>query len=171
MKNEFVNNGKKQMVVFVQKAINDMLDILDSSIVFPKDMSGAIIEQRILQVVKSREQVYLSTNNMIDMIDIDNLVFLNRIIKGLKTTWFELTKIVNRDIGTSGSSEEEILDARMSIEDNFLSNVAMAKELASKVSFQILDRIDRLEMTEDDFKKLQKETYNTLSIENFAENR
>ena len=171
MKNEFVNNGKKQMVVFVQKAINDMLDILDSSIVFPKDMSGAIIEQRILQVVKSREQVYLSTNNMIDMIDIDNLVFLNRIIKGLKTTRFELTKIVNRDIGTSGSSEEEILHARMSIEDNFLSNVAMAKELASKVSFQILDRIDRLEMTEDDFKKLQKETYNTLSIENFAENR
>lgn len=171
MKNEFVDNGKKQMVVFVQKAINDMLGILDSEIVFPIDKNGYIIEQRILQVVKSREQVYLSTVNMIEMIDINNDVFFNKIIKGLKTTWQELTKIVTRDVGTAINIDDENLDARQSIEDNFLSNIAMAKELASKVALQILDRIDRLEMSEDDFKKIQKETYNPLTIENFAENR
>ena len=103
----FIIQGRKNMNKYVVKSINDLLKVLNSPIVFPTDRKGNIQENKVLQVVKSREQVYLSTVNMIALIEIDSELFLKSIVKGLKNTWTELTKIITRDIGANDNEDDE----------------------------------------------------------------
>lgn len=162
----FIIQGRKNMNKYVVKSINDLLKVLNSAIVFPTDKKGNIQENKVLQVVKSREQVYLSTVNMIALIEIDSEVFLKSIVKGLKNTWTELTKIITRDIGANDNGDEEV-----EIDDTLLSNISQAKELASKLAFKILERIELLQMSDIDKKENIEKALSVSTIEKYAENR
>lgn len=167
MGNSFSQDGKKKMVKYTIKAINDLLAILNSPIVYPTDEDGNVMEHRLLAVVKSREQVYVSTMNMMRLIEVNNDKFIHEIIKGLKNTWIELTNITTRDIGSTVSEslrkDLKTNDSRHEIQDNYLSHVAQAKELSAKVAFNILERIDMLEMSDEDkeSKVINKHIINT----------
>ena len=162
----FIIQGRKNMNKYVVKSINDLLKVLNSAIVYPTDKKGNIQENKVLQVVKSREQVYLSTVNMIALIEIDSEVFLKSIVKGLKNTWTELTKIITRDIGANDNGDEEV-----EIDDTLLSNISQAKELASKLAFKILERIELLQMSDIDKKENIEKALSVSTIEKYAENR
>ena len=169
MKEDFVKKGKEEMHDFVEKAIEDLLAVLDSNIVYPRNMEGMVIEQRLLAVVKSREQVYVSAMNLIDLIDIGSAKFLGRIIAGLKTTWHELTKITTRNIGGVSNEEKQMSDSH-NIEDNFMSAIAQSKELSAKLAFNILERIEKLEMSDEEKTKMMAERYVANTVERYAEN-
>ncbi|TXG86143.1 MAG: hypothetical protein E6R13_00910 [Spirochaetes bacterium] len=163
----FIIQGRKNMNKYVVKSINDLLKVLNSPIVFPTDRKGNIQENKVLQVVKSREQVYLSTVNMIALIEIDSELFLKSIVKGLKNTWTELTKIITRDIGANDNEDDEEVE----IDDTLLSNISQAKELASKLAFKILERIELLQMTDIEKKENIEKSLSVSTIEKYAENR
>ena len=163
----FIIQGRKNMNKYVVKSINDLLKVLNSPIVFPTDRKGNIQENKVLQVVKSREQVYLSTVNMIALIEIDSDLFLKSIVKGLKNTWTELTKIITRDIGANDNEDDEEVE----IDDTLLSNISQAKELASKLAFKILERIELLQMTDIEKKENIEKSLSVSTIEKYAENR
>ena len=163
----FIIQGRKNMNKYVVKSINDLLKVLNSPIVFPTDRKGNIQENKVLQVVKSREQVYLSTVNMIALIEIDSELFLKSIVKGLKNTWTELTKIITRDIGANDNEDDEEVE----IDDTLLSNISKAKELASKLAFKILERIELLQMTDIEKKENIEKSLSVSTIEKYAENR
>jgi len=157
----FVEQGREEMEDFVIKAIDDLLKILDSEIVFPFDKDGYIQEHKMFPVVQSREQVYKSACELMDEIKIDDSKdqsYKNKIIKGLETTWHELTKIATKDIGEyKANSSEELMSnrnlseeekkqkARESVTDDRLTSISKAKVLSVRVSYQILDRISLLE--------------------------
>lgn len=157
----FVEQGREEMEDFVIKAIDDLLAILDSKIEFPIDSEGYIQEHKMFQVVQSREQVYKSVCELMDEIKIDDSKdqsYKNKIIKGLETTWHELTKVATKDIGEYKVSLDELLlidvrltdeekkqKARESVTDDRLTSISKAKVLSVRVSYQILDRISLLE--------------------------
>jgi hypothetical protein len=163
---DFVKQGKADMVEYVKKAIRDLLKVLNEPIVYPLDINGAIQEHKLLLVVKSREQVYKSTMEMIELINIDNQVFINEIISGLKNTWRELTNITTRNIGSCNMGEYESSD----IADNYLSSIAQAKELSARVSFQILDRINILEDPESANDEILRNIQVPNIVERYTEN-
>ncbi|MDY3443419.1 hypothetical protein JZ968_06510 [Riemerella anatipestifer] len=172
MKSTFVIEGKRKMNGYVMKAIEDLLDILDSPIVFPTDKFGNIQEHKILPIVKSREQVFVSASNLMDLIKIDNRSFIDRILEGLKTTWEELTLLVERDIGEElrgvGKDGDVVKMRDDSVSDNYLSSVAQAKELAAIVAFKILDRIYLLEDPEAANEEILKNQQTSNIIERYA---
>lgn len=171
MKSKFVTEGKAKLNGSVMKAIDDLLDILNSKIVFPTDKFGNIQEHKILPIVKSREQVFVSASNLMDLVNIDNRDFMDRILKGLKTTWKELTYLVERDIGEDGyamDEEDELIKTQYSVTDNYLSSVAQAKELAAMVAYKILDRIYMLEDPESANEEILKNQITSSIIERYA---
>lgn len=171
MKSKFVTEGKAKLNGSVMKAIDDLLDILNSKIVFPTDKFGNIQEHKILPIVKSREQVFVSASNLMDLVNIDNRDFMDRILKGLKTTWKELTYLVERDIGEGGyamDEEDELIKTQYSVTDNYLSSVAQAKELAATVAYKILDRIYMLEDPESANEEILKNQITSSIIERYA---
>lgn len=170
MKGNFVDKGRYEMLEFVEKGIKDLIEVLDSPINYPKS-NGVIQEHRLLAVVKSREEVYNRAMNMIDLINIGSHRFLQDIIKGLETTWHELTKIIVWDISRSGSEIIESdtgFEIKEEVQDNYLGSIAQAKELASKVAFNILDRIEKLQMTDEQKTKMMQEKFTANTAERFA---
>ena len=173
----FVDKGRYEMLDFVEKGINDLIEVLDSPINYPRDKEGNVQEHRLLAVVKSREQVYVEAMDMIDMINIGSHRFLKKIIRGLQTTWHELTKIVVWDISRIPEVEKDELDAMSAllagnadIQDNYLGSIANAKKLAAKIAFNILDRIEKLEMTDEEKTKLMQQKVVANTAERYAEN-
>lgn len=161
MKKDFVAQGKIDMPTYVEKAIENLLKILDSKILFPRNQAGDVIEQRLLGVVKSREQVYMSAMNMIDLIDIGSAKFLDRIIQGLKTTYSELTAITTRDFGDENKTV---------VDEDRMTSIAQAVELSAKVAYSILDRIEKLEMSDEQKTKMMADRYIANTVERYAEN-
>ena len=185
MKENFVKQGKSEMHDFVTKAIDDLLDILDSKVTFPTDSNGGILYAKLFSVVQAREQVWLSTTELMDMAEIDrttNKAYLDKIIQGFKTTWHEMTKIVCMDIGDYNPSLTELLIgqepteeekkaiARMSVTDDRLTSISKAKVLAAKLSYLILDRIEMLENPDAINEELIKNSQSANIIEKFTEN-
>lgn len=190
---DFVKQGREEMYGFVTKAIKDLLEKLDSKIKLPTNKDGEM-ENKLYAVVQSREEVYRSACELMDLIsleDSEDQEFKDKIIRGLKTTWHELTKIVTRNIGISdvlsleewvNSDDSENIDrvrmnsdeikkhAMEQVTDDVMTSIAKAKYLASKVSFQILDRIEMLENPDAINDKI-KETQTTSIIERYVENR
>lgn len=191
MKEDFVKKGKKEMPEFVTKAIKDLLEKLDSKIVIPKNKDGFELENKLFAVVQSREEVYKGICELMDLIDLDqskDQKFKDKIIQGLKTTWHELTIIATRDIGNIEKfTEDEIIDyesedhsnlsreeirtmAYGSVTDDIMTSITKAKVLASKVSFQILDRIALLEDPDAAKEEILKNSQSSNIIENYVEN-
>lgn len=153
-KQSFSQQKKEEMYGYVIKAITDLLEVMKSPIVYPKDRYGFVMENKLLSVVKAREDVYTSMISLIDLIEIESEKFRKEIISGLKTTWQELTNITTRDIGSIDENNEGEIDetdkliGRESVEDNYLSNISKAKLLSAKIAYQILDRIEEIENPE-----------------------
>ena len=168
MKVSFVDKGRYEMLEFVEKGINDLLAILDSPIVYPRDKTGQVQEHKLLAVVRSREQVYVSAMNLIDLISIGSPHFMEKIISGLKTTWRELTIITTRNIGDLTEEEKEQSEGFGFVEDNYLASIAQAKELSAKVAFSILDRIEKLEMTEEEKTEMMQQKVIANTAERYA---
>ena len=170
---------------FVRKAIDDLLDILDSAVEFPKDKNGGILYNKLFAIVQSREQVWLSTTELMDMAEIDrtiNKTYLNKILEGFKTTWREMTNIVSMDVGEYAPSLSEIMTrrelsedeirqlARESVTDDKLSSISKAKVLAAKLSYQILDRIEKLTNPDAINEEKINNAQSSSLIEKYAEN-
>lgn len=157
----FVQQARSEMKEFIIKAIDDLLEVLDTPIVYPTNKFGEVVEHRLLAVVKSREQVFISASSLMDMAEIDksnNTRYKNKIIKGLKTTWHELTAITCRNIGGQSLIEEQEADAsgRDLVSDDYMSAVAKSKEVSAKLAMSILDRIAMLENPDEvNTKKLE----------------
>lgn len=175
----FITKAKKEMPDFIKKAIDDLLGILDSEIIFPTDSKGNVQEGKLLKVVQSREQVYASVSSMMDIINIDtsnDKSYKKKVISGMVTTWHELTKVITRNIGyidplaelVNGekmTDEEKRKYERESVSDDYLSSVAKSKEIASKLAQQIIDRIALL----DDPDAVNDNKLKNVSIENIVE--
>lgn len=185
MKGDFVKQGRVEMRDFVIKAIDDLLDVLDSAVEYPCDKEGRIVYTKLYPIVQSREQVWLSCTELMDMADIDNTsdkTYLEKITKGFETTWHEMTKIVCMDIGEYVPSLEELSLginlseeqkkqlARESVTDDRLSSISKAKVLAAKLSYQILDRIERLNNPEAVREEESNNAQSSSFIEKYAEN-
>lgn len=145
----FIKQAKKDMPDFIKQAIDGLLTKLDSKITYPTKQ-GKVVEARLLKVVQSREQVYLSIVELMDIINIDksnDSKYKKRIIAGMITTWHELTQIICRDIGNIEESEMEnsILFDTEEISDDHLSSISKSKVIASKLAKQILERIAMLD--------------------------
>lgn len=149
----FITQAKKDMPDFIKQAIDGLLTKLDSKINYPMNQ-GRVIESRLLKVVQSREQVYLSIVELMDIIKIDkssDSKYKKRIIQGMITTWHELTKIICRDIGSIEETEDmDTGETIFDIHDNFvsddhLSSIAKSKVIASNLAKLILDRIAMLD--------------------------
>lgn len=145
----FIKQAKKDMPDFIKQAIDGLLTKLDSKITYPRKQ-GKVIESRLLKVVQSREQVYLSIVELMDIINIDksnDSKYKKRIIQGMITTWHELTAIICRDIGEIEDSEMEgaVLFDSEDVSDDHLSSIAKSKVIASNLAKLILDRIAMLD--------------------------
>ena len=181
----FVTAGRRQMNRFMTKSIDDLLAILDSKIVFPLDKNGNVLWNKLYAVVASREQVWNSATELMDMAEIDrssNKAYKDKIVKGFKTTWSEMVNIMQMNIGTVNYSElysEEDDDpnplnvysedefraaSRVSVTDDKVSSVAKAKVLAAKLAYQILNRIDSIENPEKVNEEVLKQNMMSASI-------
>lgn len=177
-KKSFATLKKAEMPTLIIKAIEDLLGVMKSPIVYPTDQWGYVQENKLLSVVKAREDVYVNMTNLMNLIEIENETFKQDIIEGLKNTWEEMTIITTRNIGNYDfgvvmkdengrplSEEEKKEKAREMIEDNYLSNISKAKYLSAQVAYQILERIEELENPEE----LMNEKINKQSIGVIAE--
>jgi hypothetical protein len=176
---KFIIQAKKDMPDFIKKAIDDLLEILDSEIIFPTDSKGNVQEGKLLKVVQSREQVYLSVSNMMDMINIDksnDKIYKKKVINGMVTTWHELTKVITRNVGYIDPLTELMSDGHMtdedkkryereSVSDDYLSSVAKSKEIASNLAKIILERIASL----DDPESVNNEKQEKYQLPTIAE--
>lgn len=175
----FIKQAKKDMPDFIKKGINDLLAILDSNIILPTDGNGNVQEGKLLKVVQSREQVYLSVSNMMDTININtsnDKAYKKKVINGLVTTWHGLTEVITRNVGyidplselingDKMTEEEKRRAERESVSDDYLSSIAKSKEIASKLAQLIIDRIAML----DDPDAVNDDKLKNVSIENIIE--
>lgn len=161
---DFVALGKTTLDKNTKKAINDLLSVLDSKIIYPKTKEGDINETRLLAVVKSRGQVYNSFVRLADKIGLDRSTdtdLKSRVIKGLKTTFDEMNSIIIRDIRKDWTqifadddpeateALQKLMDvATNDISDDYLSVIAKTKEEAVFLNDKILDRIQLLQNPE-----------------------
>ena len=164
MKNStFTDMAKADMPKHIRKAIDDLLEVLDSEIVYPRDKFGEVVEFRLLKVVQSREQVVKSIFSLMDMVQIDKTTdnnYKNKLVNGFKTTWKELVKITIRNIGgiveiddkfVNENDDESILkesDFKASISDDYLSVISKSKEISAQICMQIMQRVATLENPE-----------------------
>lgn len=167
----FIKQAKKDMPNFIKQAIDGLLTKLDSKINYPMK-KGVVVESRLLKVVQSREQVYLSICELMDMININksnDSKYKKRIINGMITTWHELTEIIRRDIGNVEELETEtsiLFDTEDSdITDDHLSSISKSKVIASKLAKQILERIAML----DDPEAVNNEKQEQYELPSIAE--
>lgn len=153
---DFVKKGKEILRKNTVKAIHDLLGVLDSEIIFPKNKDLTINEGRLLAVVKSRGQAYNTAVKLSDEIELDRSNDTNlkaMFIRGLKTTFNEMNKIIIRDIrgeyliDVQDEADEEIEDVFKSgsISDDYISLLSKTKEEAYMLNKQILQRITMLE--------------------------
>lgn len=176
---------------FVIKAIDDLLNILDSPIEYPRNKHGIVLEHKLFAVVQAREQIHTSACGLMDLIKIHeshDQQYKDKIIGGMKTTWHELTLITTRDIGTDDlllsemeedefgrmkllSADEKRKRARESVTDDYMTTVSKAKELSARVAFQILDRIELLENPDAVNEEIINRKQTSNIIERFVENR
>lgn len=183
---DFVVKGRSEMGEYVRKAIDDLLEILDSRIIPPTTKEGLVLEHKLLAVVQSREAVYNSTCELMDLIklsesnDKGDKIYKEKIIRGLKTTWHELTAITTRNIGDVSalteliggenlSAEQKKKLARESVTDDYMTNISKAKVLSATVSFKILDRISLLEDPESANDEAIKNSQGSNIAEQYAE--
>ena len=150
---DFVTNGRKLLGKNAKKAIEDLLNVLDSEIKFPMLKDGKTVnETKLLAVVKSRNQVYNSAIKIMDEAEVDrsnDKKMKDSIVKSLKTTFNELNKIIIRDIRSElnwqelDETDEEISEVFKSIDltDDYLLSISKSKEEAYLLNKQILENM------------------------------
>ena len=169
--------AETQMPKYIKKSIDDLLDVMNSDIIYPTDRMGGVIEHRLLKVVQSREQVCKSIFKLMDFIEIDqsdDKVYKEKLIIGFKKTWEQLVAITIRDIPreaftiTEDEDEEDASIAYASSDDH-LSNIAKSKEVSAEIARNIMKRISALEDPEAEDKKKLEELDTVNIIEMYAE--
>lgn len=189
MKGDFLKKAKSDMRDYVIKAIDDQLSILDSKIEYPRNYQGEVMENKLLSCVAARESIYDDVCRLMDLIGIvnsKNQSYKNKIIKGLKTTWEELTLITvwnigNYEFGQKSKDDNDDDDTKISetdkkqfalesVADTIRASVSAAKRQSAIVCYKIMDRIELLENPEKaKEEKLNKKTVASI-IEDYAEN-
>ena len=177
-KTEFSQMAETQMPKYIKKSIDDLLDVMNSDIIYPTDRMGGVIEHRLLKVVQSREQVCKSIFKLMDFIEIDqsdDKVYKEKLIIGFKKTWQELVAITIRDIPresfylSKDGGEESELELNSASTDDHLSNIAKSKEVSAEIARNIMKRISALENPEAEDKKKLEELDTVNIIEMYAE--
>lgn len=181
---DFISQAKLDMPEFIRKAIDDLLEVLNSPIVYPTNFrTGLVNESRLYIVVKSREQVYLSVCELMELIEIDqsnDVEYKEKIIEGLKTTWHEMTAITTRNIGYIDpfsqdeygkmmTEEERKQLERESVSDDYMASIAQSKEVSAKIAKKIIERIALLENPDAiNEEKLEKQAITSI-VELYAD--
>lgn len=164
----FSDTAATQLLKNGKKAIDDLLAVLNSDIIYPTDKEGFVKEERLLAVVKSREQVSITVFNLMELIQVDksrDTALKNKLIKGFKNTFEQLNAIITRDIRIeyvvdepeaeaaiekllnklAGTGEDESESGPSNVSDDYLSSIAKAKETAYRICKMLIDKIALLE--------------------------
>ena len=165
------------MPEYIKKSIDDLLDVMNSDIIYPTDREGSVIEHRLLKVVQSREQVCKSIFKLMDFVEINQSnddIYKEKLIIGFKKTWEQLVAITIRDIPREAftvTEEEDQDDAQMNYasSDDHLSNIAKSKEVSAEIAMSIMKRISSLENPEMENKRRLDELNTVNIIEMYAE--
>ena len=178
-KTEFSQMAETQMPKYIKKSIDDLLDVMNSDIIYPTDRDGSVIEHRLLKVVQSREQVCKSIFKLMDFVEINQSnddIYKEKLIIGFKKTWEQLVAITIRDIPREAftvteDEDEDEDDAQMNYasSDDHLSNIAKSKEVSAEIAMSIMKRISSLENPEMENKRRLDELNTVNIIEMYAE--
>lgn len=170
MSSDFIEISRKQIVENRKISIENHLVKLNSKIQFPYDEIGNVVGVKLLSVVKAREDIYNTTMYLIDKVDTGSDRFIKRIIDGLKNTFTELQPIITMKLGESENDTYQDDDLSLGfIKDSQLSSITKSIELASEISSKILDRIEKLEMSEEEKEKAAAKSTTVNTIERYAE--
>ncbi|MGK6342846.1 hypothetical protein ACMGDK_11440 [Chryseobacterium sp. DT-3] len=182
----FIKNGKCILEKNTVKAIHDLLGVLDSEVEYPMNRDKlSINETRLLSVVKSRGQAYNTAVKLADEIGLDRSRDVNlksKFIKGLKTTFNEMNKIIIRDIRKeeevfqiNDEADQEIADVlgkgtNPDLSDDYIASIAKTKEEAYFLNKQILERIGLLENPEEVMREKLENIKSVSIAELYVEN-
>lgn len=166
---DFVKKGKITLKKSTLKSINDLLDVLDSEIIYPLNRDKSINEARLLAVVKSRGEAYDTAVSLSDEIEIDRSTdtnLKNKFINGLKTTFNEMDKIILRDIRNYAmpSTDDEV-ETNIEISDDYIALLSKTKKEAYTLNKKILERISQLDNPE----AINKEKLENIKASSIAE--
>lgn len=173
---DFVKKGKVTLYKNTLKAIHDLLGVLDSEIIYPKNKDKSINESRLLAVVKSRGEAYNTAISLADEIELDRSTdtnLKNKFINGLKTTFDEMNKIIIRDIRSTeemtinDEADAEIAEAfqTTNVTDDYIALLSKTKKEAYLLNKQILERISLL----DDPDTINREKLDNIKATSIAE--
>lgn len=177
---DFVKKGKITLKKSTLKSINDLLDVLDSEIIYPLNRDKSINEARLLAVVKSRGEAYDTAVWLSDEIELDRSTdnnLKNNFINGLKTTFNEMDKVFNRDIRgyvvldkAKEKDDEEGEEVKGEISDDYIALLSKTKKEAYTLNKKILERISQLDDPEGNSRE-NLENIKAISItEQYADN-
>lgn len=166
---DFVKKGKITLKKSTLKSINDLLDVLDSEIIYPLNRDKSINEARLLAVVKSRGEAYDTAVSLSDEIEIDRSTdtnLKNKFINGLKTTFNEMDKIILRDIRNYAMpSTDDETETNIEISDDYIALLSKTKKEAYTLNKKILERISQLDNPE----AINKEKLENIKASSIAE--
>lgn len=170
---DFVKKGKITLKKSTLKSINDLLDVLDSEIIYPLNRDKSINEARLLAVVKSRGEAYDTAVSLSDEIEIDRSTdtnLKNKFINGLKTTFNEMDKIILRDIRNYAMpSTDDEAETNIEISDDYIALLSKTKKEAYTLNKKILERISQLDDPEATNKEKLEKIKETSIAEQYAD--
>lgn len=156
-----------------EKSIKDLLKVLDSEIKYPYLNDGKTVnEPKLLSVIKGRDETFNSAKEIMDALEIDrsnDQKIVDTICKSLETTFYEINKVINRDIRPEILEEEDFEEdleedgddkkkrKPKEITDDYLSAIARTKKegilLNIKIYKTIISLQDKDKANEDKLKK------------------
>ena len=160
---DFTKKAEKLIKSSAEKSIKDLLKVLDSEIKYPYLSDGETVnEPKLLSVIQGREETFNAAKEIMDALEIDRTNdkrMVSSICKSLETTFYEIDKVVNRDIrpeiinDDDDEFDEEIEEGDdkkkkrkpKQISDDFLKSIAKTKKEGILLNIKIYKTIMSLE--------------------------
>lgn len=180
---DFIRKAEKLIKSSAEKSIKDLLKVLDSEIKYPYLSDGETVnEPKLLSVIQGREETFNAAKEIMDALEIDRTNdkrMVSSICKSLETTFYEIDKVVNRDIrpeiinDDDDEFDEEIEEGYdkkkkrkpKQISDDFLKSIAKTKKEGILLNIKIYKTIMSLE----DKDKLNEEKLRKAPMVSIAE--
>ncbi len=180
---DFIRKAEKLIKSSAEKSIKDLLKVLDSEIKYPYLSDGETVnEPKLLSVIQGREETFNAAKEIMDALEIDRTNdkrMVSSICKSLETTFYEIDKVVNRDIrpeiinDDDDEFDEEIEEGDdkrkkrkpKQISDDFLKSIAKTKKEGILLNIKIYKTIMSLE----DKDKLNEEKLRKAPMVSIAE--
>ena len=159
---DFTKKAEKLIKSSAEKSIKDLLKVLDSEIKYPYLSDGETVnEPKLLSVIQGREETFNAAKEIMDALEIDRTndkKMVSSICKSLETTFYEIDKVVNRDIRPEIINDDDEFDEEIEegddkkkkrkpkqISDDFLKSIAKTKKEGILLNIKIYKTIMSLE--------------------------